>query len=203
VQIADEGSPLTCTMTASNPAGAGAPAASAPVVVAQPGTLHCPKPTGQLRGTTIGALALALTRSQARHRLTRYVVTHNNFDNFCLYGGWGIRVGYPSSTILGAIARDHLANLAGTVVLALTANPFYALEGVRPGMRLSAAARRLGIGRAFHIGLNYWYLTPGKANRGVLKVQGGIIQEVGIANKQLTQGNRATQRTFLASFTNV
>lgn len=202
VQIADEGSNLTCTVTASAPAGAGAPATSAPVVVAQPGTLHCPKPTGQLRGTTIGPLALALTRSQARHRLTRYVVTHNDFDNFCLYGGWGIRVGYPSSTILLAIARDHLANLAGTVVLALTANPFYALERVRPGTRLSAVAHRLGIGRAFHIGLNYWYLTPGKADRGVLKVRGGIIQEVGIANRQLTNGNRATQRTFLASFKN-
>ena len=91
VQIADEGSTLTCTVTASNPAGAGAGATSASVVVARPGTLHCPKPTGQLHGTTIGPLALALTRSQARHRLTRYVVTRNNFDNFCLYGGWGIR----------------------------------------------------------------------------------------------------------------
>jgi len=201
VQIGDEGSTITCTVTAANAAGAGVPAASAPVVVAQPGTLHCPKPTGHLLGTRIGPLALALTRSQARHRLTRYVVTHNNFDNFCLYGGWGIRVGYPSSTILRVIARERLANLAGTVVLALTANPFYALDGVRPGTPLSAVQNRLGVGRAFHIGLNYWYLTAGTDDRGVLKVRGGIIQEVGIANEQLTRGNRATQRTFLVSFT--
>ena len=200
VQIADEGGALTCTVTAANAAGAGAPATSAVVVVAQPGTLHCPRPTGRLGATTVGRLALGLTQSQARHRLTRFVVTHNHFDNFCLYGGWGIRVGYPVNQLLTALPRAQRARLAGRVVLALTANPYYALDGVRPGMSLTVAARRLRLGRAFPIGSNDWYLAAGTASRGVLKVRGGIVQEVGIADARLTGGSAASQHRFLASF---
>jgi hypothetical protein len=65
--------------------------------------------------------------------------------------------------------------VSGKIVLALTANPFYALSGVRPGMVLTAVAKHLGVGKAFHIGSNYWYLAPAGAARGVVKVRGGVI----------------------------
>ncbi|HWF74667.1 MAG TPA: hypothetical protein VG186_15060 [Solirubrobacteraceae bacterium] len=201
VLIADEGSTLTCTVVASNAAGAGAPATSIGVVVAMPGTLHCPKPTGSLGGVSVGPFALGFTRAHARHTLKRYQVTANNFDNFCLYGGWGIRVGYPSSRILGAISAGERARVSGKIVLALSANPYYALHGVRPGAVLTAVAKHLGVGKAFHIGSNYWYLAPAGSARGVVKVRGGVIQEVGLANKQLTAGSRTAQHAFLASFT--
>jgi hypothetical protein len=200
VQIADEGATLTCTVIASNAAGFGAPATSDGVVVAMAGTLRCPKPTGSLSGLSVGPLGLGFTRAHARHTLTRFQVTANDFDNFCLYGGWGIRVGYPSSTVLRSVAAGQRGRLSGRIVLALTANPYYALNGVRPGMLLSSVAKRLGVGKTFHIGSNFWYLAPDGGARGVLKVRGGVIQEVGLANKQLTAGNRASQHAFLASF---
>ena len=200
VAIADEGSTLTCTVTASNATGTGAPATSPGDVVAEPGTLHCPQPTGALSGGSVGPLTLGMTQATARHRLTRFVVTHNNFDNFCLYGGWGVRVGYPTARVLSLLPSSERSRLTGRVVLALTANPYYALDGVRPGMALSAVAQKLHVGPAFHIGSNYWYLAPGAVSRGVLKVRGGIIQEVGIANTQLTAGDAASQRRFLSSF---
>jgi hypothetical protein len=87
----------------------------------------------------------------------------------------------------------------GKVILALTANPFYALNGARPGMTLGSVAKRLHVGKAFHIGLNYWYVAPGAASNGILKVRGGVIQEVGIANRQLTSSRHAQGR-FLSSF---
>jgi hypothetical protein len=67
-------------------------------------------------------------------------------------------------------------------------------------MRVAAVARRLGARRPFQIGRNDWYVLAGAASRGVLKVRGGIIQEVGIASPQPTQG-RAAQRRLLTSFT--
>ena len=70
---------------------------------------------------------------------------------------------------------------------------------MRPGRRLAVVARRLRLGKTFHIGLNYWYIAPGHAANGVLKVRHGIIQEVGIANKRLTSGRKAQLR-FLTSF---
>jgi hypothetical protein len=46
--------------------------------------------------------------------------------------------------------------VTGRVVAALTANPRYALRGVQPGDRLRTAAKRLTVGRAYHVGRNIW-----------------------------------------------
>ena len=165
-----------------------------------PGTLRCPKPTGRLEGLTLGPLSLGWTRARARRTLRRFDVASNNMDNFCLFAGWGIRVGYPSAKLSSRLSPRKRASIAGRIVLALTANPYYALEGARPGIRLAAVARRLGVRRPFHIGSNDWYVIAGQTSDGVLKVRGGIIQEVGIASKQPSQG-RAAQRRLLTSFT--
>ena len=200
VQISDEAARLTCRVTASNSLGAGAPAARVAVLVAVKGTLKCPKPSGKLRGTSLGPLKLGMTRAAARRKLKRFGVTHNDFDNFCLYAGWGIRVGYPSTKLVKALPSSERGQISGRIVLALSANPFYALDGVRPGARLTAAVtRKLKLGADLQIGSNRWYIAPGKASNGVLKVRHGVIQEVGIANLQLT-GGRAAQQRFLTSF---
>ncbi len=41
-----------------------------------------------------------MTRGHARHVLKRFAVSHRRFDDFCLFAGWGIRVGYPSTKLL-------------------------------------------------------------------------------------------------------
>jgi hypothetical protein len=87
----------------------------------------------------------------------------------------------------------------GRIVIALTANPFYALDGARPGMRVAAVARRLKLGKRLHIGLNDWYIAPRPAANGVLKVRRDLIQEIGIIDKRLTRG-RTAQGRLLTSF---
>jgi hypothetical protein len=51
----------------------------------------------------------------------------------------------------------------------------------------------------FHIGLNFWYLAPNGASTAVLKARHGIVQEIGIADKALTQHRRA-RSALLKSF---
>jgi len=172
---------------------------TSPVPAPVLGTLGCPKPNGRLAGTTLGPLTLGLTRLHARQRLQRFTVTANGFDNFCLYGGSGIRVGYPSAKLLHTLTADQRTHMAKTIVIALTSNPYYQLDGTRPGTRLAGVQKRLRVPKAIHIGLNYWYITPGHAANGVLKVRHGVIQEIGIANKQLTDGRKAQQH-LLNSF---
>jgi hypothetical protein len=201
VQIADEGSGLTCTVTAANAAGPGLPSTSAPVISAQAGTLQCVRPRGKLGGTAVGPLALGFTRAQARRTLARYAVRGNGMDDFCLYGGWGIRAGYPSNGLLRGLGAAARRRVSGRIVLALTANPFYALDGVRPGTVLATVARRLRVSAGFRIGLNHWYLVPGTAARGVLKVRSGVIQEIGLADQRVIGAGRAAERRFLAGFT--
>lgn len=84
-------------------------------------------------------------------------------------------------------------------MLVLTANRRYRLRGVRPGSRLAPVARRLRVGRPFHVGRNDWYFVTRGAANGILKVRHGMIEEVGLADKALTTG-RARRRRFINSF---
>lgn len=119
-------------------------------------------------------------------------------DLYCLTPK-GIRVGYPSARLLRRLSRGERRRVQGRVVLALTANTHYALRGVRPGTPLRAARRHLDLGRPFHVRLNTWYLVANGPSRGVLEVRKGIVEEIGIANRQLTAG-RSAARAFLGSF---
>jgi len=198
VQAADQGHSITCTVTASEGTSSSS-ASSAAVLVPIVKVNACPKPSGRLVGTTLGPISLGVTQAKARRMLPRFDVRSYHTDNFCLSGGQGIRVGYASTRLLGATSRSKLARLNGRIVLALTANPYYALHGVRQGTRLVTAARRLKLGKAIHLGPNDWYVVPGATSNGVLKVRHGVVWELGIANKQLTTG-RASQLQLLRNF---
>jgi hypothetical protein len=195
VQIADEGSSLACRVAAFNGVGTGAPATSAAIVVAQPGTLTCAAPSGHLSATALGPIALGATRSRARHAITTFT-TFGSVDDFCLFGGWDIHAGYPSARLLRTVPRPARGRLTGRVVLALTVNPYYSLNGARPGMSVNSITGRLLIGKAIHLGHNYWYVVSGRKSNGVLRISGGVIQEVGIANRQLTSSHAAQKRFF-------
>jgi hypothetical protein len=143
-----------------------------------------------------------MTRTAARRTLPRFGVTHNDFDSFCLYAGWGIRVGYPSTGLLRSLPASERGAVTARIVLALTANLHYALDGVRPGAKLTKhLLRRLKLSEVFRIGLNDWYIGPGSSSHGVLKVRHDVVQEVGIASRRFT-ATRGPQRRFLNSFKN-
>ena len=93
-------------------------------------------------------------------------------DFFCLTP-IGIRVAYPSPPVLRALSRAARKRDRGKVVLALTSNRYYALHGVRPGARLARVSRRLHLGRGFHIGKNFWYVSKVGAPRAIVKVRHG------------------------------
>jgi hypothetical protein len=176
--------------------GAEAATPSPPTGSGGPG---CPRPTGHLQGGSLGPLQLGWARARARRRLPRYNVTYNHMDNFCLAGGWGIRVGYPSAKLTRDLSAKARRSMAGTIILALTANRYYALAGAHPRQRLGGLARRLHAGAPFHLGANFWYVVPGKRSDGLLKVRRGIIQEVGVISKALARF-RAAQLRLLRSF---
>ena len=155
--------------------------------------------TGQLTATTIGPVSLDATRSRERHLLPGYTARNFHTDNFCLYHGAGIRVGYASVRLLGSVAAaDHRA-VMGRTVLALTANPYYSLDGIRPGSALRAAKTKLKLKAGIRVGLNTWYLAVGRHASWVLKVRDGTIREIGTVNQALTR-SRAQQRALLSRF---
>ncbi len=187
----------------SPPAGggnAGGPGAGGHGGTFSHGGPRCPKPSGRILGQRVGPLRLGMKRTQARHKLRLFNVTYNQFDDFCLRGGWGIRAGYPSRVLQRQLSRRLRRLVRGRIVIALTANPFYSEAGVRPGQPILKLLRVLtGTPQVYTIGLNQWYVIPRPRAAWVLKVRHGVVQEVGLADKRLTRGSRAALR-FMTSF---
>jgi len=175
--------------------GAGNSLAPLPVSAA-PG---CPLATGRLSGDTLGLVHLGMTRALARRTYTRSSNHHTRYEDFFCLTPIGVRVGYASPKLLRTIPRSRRGPLSGRVVWVSTSNPDYTLRGVSPQATLAAARKHLKLGKPFRIGVNDWYLAPNGPSTGVLKVRHGIVEEIGIADKQLTKSRKA-DRAFLGSF---
>jgi hypothetical protein len=196
VQSADRGQSLRCTVTARNAAG-NASSTSAAVTIPVGGVQTCPRPSGRLSGARLGPVWLGEARRKARRQLPRFVAENRYTDNFCLSGGSGIKVGYARPG--RARSRGALAEARGNIVLALTANRYYALDGLRAGTRLANLRSRLRLGRFIRAGAYDWYVLPGATSNAVLKVRHGIVREIGIAYRGLT-ANRGAAARLLRKF---
>ena len=160
----------------------------------------CSAPTGRLTGNRLGPFTLGATRARTRKSLAPLAVQGGSeTDVLCLVGGSSIRVGYPTSALLRTLSSHDRRNVRGRVVLALTSSAYFAIGRVRPGVTLAQAKRSLRLGSALRIGPSAWYLVPNGPSRGVVEVRGGLVEEIGIANKRLTDGHGAAVR-FFSSF---
>jgi hypothetical protein len=138
----------------------------------------CAAPTGRLSGRGVGPVRLGMTRARVRRT----------------FAGKVTRAGAASDVLCLRSAGIRVAYLRGRAQGILTANRFYALKGVRPGTRLSRAARRLHLGREARIGGRTWYLIADGSNRGLLEARRGVIEAVGIAGRGATSTPARTRR---------
>jgi hypothetical protein len=160
----------------------------------------CGKATGRLSGTGLGKLRLRMKRGTARRIYPRWSTRGRRYMEFYCLTPNGIRAGYPARTFLLSLSRKLRRAVQNRVVLILTANRHYALRGVRPGTRLAKVRKRLKVGRPYRIGANTWYLTSNGASHGLIKVQHGVIEEIGIVDRELTSGGYRKTFRFLNSF---
>jgi hypothetical protein len=193
------GSTPTTTTSANVPPPETTTPPASPPVTSDSSAPPCPRPTGRLGGLSVGPLALGFTRAQARRTLTRFFVTRSGLDDFCLDGGRDIRAAYPTTRILAGAPKALRASLRSRVILAVTPNPFYSLDGAKPGDRVRTIAKRLHLEAAFRIDGSDWYVIPGELANGVLKAHAGVIAEVGLINRRLSD-NRVSQRHLLRAF---
>ena len=141
-----------------------------------------------------------MTRSRAHYLYRHHSDRGKQYEDFFCLTPIGVRVGYGSPKLLKILSkseRKHL--LKKRVVWSSTSNPYYSLDGVRPGESIAAAAITLHTEPPLHIGLNYWYLAREKSSTAVLKVRHGVVEEIGIGDRQLTKSVKS-QRIFMKSF---
>ena len=192
IQSGDEGLTLTCAVTASNTAGSSSPAISNGVPIPVPHVAKCPAATGKLSGTTLGLVHLGMSRTQARRVYTKSSNRGKQYQDFFCLTPIGVRVGYGSHKVPKKYANQ--------VTWASTSSAYYTVEGIRVGATVTAAGKVLKLTGPIKVGLNDWYLAPNGTSTAVLKVRGGLIEEIGIGDKQLTQNHKA-DLAFLESFT--
>ena len=183
VTAADSGHSLSVQVIASD-GTVDATAASQTVLALQVDIRGCTAPSGRLTARAIGTVRLGMTRAEARRLVASTQPLNSYTDNLCLAGGYGIRVGYGNATMLGHGELER--SLSSRIVFATTANPYYALDGVRPGVTVASVARRLHLTRQIRIGPNVWYVIPGRRFNHVLKTRHGVVQEIGNLNRALT-----------------
>jgi len=146
----------------------------------------------------LGLLRLGMARAQALHAFAHSSNRGKKYEDFFCLTPSGVRVGIASPKLVKTLPKSE-RKLAGTVIWASTSSFYYSIHGIRCGATVAAAGKLVKLTGPFHIGLNYWYLAPNGASTAVFKVRGRIIEEIGIADKQLTRGHKA-QVAFLTSF---
>jgi hypothetical protein len=159
---------------------------------------RCQLASGRLHGGTVGPLFLGMTRARARQRITHYASHGRAHEDFFCLRPKGIRAGYGYRQLLRGLPRAQRRRLSGRIVFISTAARRYRLGGVRPGMAVAAARRRLHLSGRMKLGYNLWYLAANGSSRGVLKTRHGRVLEVGVANRALTSDRAREKRLLLA-----
>jgi Secretory lipase len=149
---------------------------------------RCPRSSGRVRGDALGRLRLGMTRSQARRAYSKSCPRPAR-----------VRVGYASQALLRTVPVPERRHLRARVIWASTSNSFFSLRGIHPGTSIATAADRLKLAPPYRVGPNRWYLVANGDCTGVLHVRHGIVEEIGIALKRLTDHHGAALK-LLKSF---
>jgi hypothetical protein len=177
----DEGSRLTCTVIAVGLTDNGRPATTAALKVRIPHIAGCPPATGSSSGVRLGLASLGATPSAVRKAYARSKDARSaDTDTFCLTP-YGVTVGYPTAALLKTLSHSASNSLKRTVVWITTGNPRYSINGVRAGVPLSVAIKRLALGRPLKAGKHSWFVAPGGGTEYLVRAPGGVVQEIGIA----------------------
>jgi len=99
----------------------------------------------------------------------------------------------------GSAAINPSAPPQPRIELALTANPAYALLGLRPGGSVTDARWWLKRRRPLHLGETWWYFVGVWHVTDVVAIRRGVVMQVGIATRALTR-SRAERRTLIERF---
>jgi hypothetical protein len=194
----DEGTTIYCVITGTDSAGT-ANATSNSLQIPIPKKATCPAATGKMTGSEIGDVHLGMSRSALEKLFAKYSPRGRKFEDFFCLTPIGIRVGYASTVLRETLNGHERTKINKLVVWASTSNPYYSIDGVRPGQSIASASKKLDTTAPFHIGKNYWYLARKSSYTVVLKVRHGTVEEIGVADNFLTT-TRHDESVLMHSF---
>ncbi len=132
----------------------------------------CPRTTGTAGSSHIGPVTLGMNRASVRRAVGSAArASGRRYQRFCSSTA-ALEVGFSSS---------------GRAAWLLSANPAYAVRGVRTGMSLSSARRELRLGRASIVDGASWYVV----GSDLFEVRRGRVAQVGVAARSLVRTSRS------------
>jgi Zinc carboxypeptidase len=157
---------------------------------------NCDTPTGRISGRKLDRVNLGGDRE--RH-LKAYKIAQKSgrtgIDRFCLSDGKRVRAGYSTARFRSKLGRAGRRYGRNKALLELTTSRSFRFKGLRVGASARKVQRRLHT-RAIRIGKNHWYVVRAKRARGVFKVQGGKLREIGLVNKRFASNRKKAHRTL-------
>ena len=187
IQKLDQGSRMSCQVTATNPAGHGS-ALSPRRHITIPFVKGCPQATGKIEGTTLGLVHLGVSAASVRH-VYRFSVHKSaaHAEYFC-FSPAGTYVGYASSGLIHAL--DLSPRLHGDVVWTTSGNPRYEISGIRVGATLKAVKHAVRHGSLYRLGGVDWYVAANKAATVLVQLRSDLVVQVGIAVRAASDSSK-------------
>jgi Zinc carboxypeptidase len=156
----------------------------------------CDTPTGRLAGRRLDRVRLGGDRE--RH-LKAYRIaqkgTRRGIDRFCLSDGKRVRAGYSTKRFRSKLGRAGRRYARNRALIELTTSRAFAFKGLRVGASAGRVRFRLG-GTPIAIGSNRWYVVRTKRAKGVFRVNGGKLREIGLVNKRFASSRSKARRTL-------
>jgi len=179
----DRGSRLACGVTGYNGRDASKPAVSPSMSVRLKPRVGCPAPVGKLTTAGLGPMQLDETLGEAKLSLPSSTFKRGvDLERFCLSPA-GVTVGFPDPALAALLKGTPGRN---QLVWELTGNPHYSYRGIAPGIALSTAQQILTGGTTVPQGATTYYLVPTRVSTIVLAARGGVVEQLGIADRRVT-----------------
>jgi hypothetical protein len=155
----------------------------------------CLNNRGGVKGKRLGPARLGRTRKRQRRVLKgKRLRSRRGIDSYCVSAGGTFRIGYPRPKLRRGLGRALSRRVRNRAVLALTDSRRFKVSRVRPGMGVKKARKRLRRERRFKVGRNVWFVAPSRKAHLLVKVRGGRVREVGIGDRRLNRGRKASRR---------
>ena len=173
----DEGSSLSCAVTASNEFGVSPTVRTGAVRVPIAPTKGCPSVTGSVSATGLGPILLGEQRAAVRARLrTSSRTTANGVDAFCLTPA-PVRVGYGPAPRKGSFKLPAAAAPSAWII---SSAPYYTYDGLGPGSKLRRVMSRLRHGLSTTSAGQDLYGVERAGAMIVFGARHGLVDEIGV-----------------------
>ena len=174
-------------------------AACAEVAAAAIERRDCLPVKGGVRPRALGSARLGRAQKRQRRALGgKRLKSVRGIDRYCVRGGGGMRIGYPTKRLVSKISKRSRKRIRRKAILVVTSSKRFQISRVRVGTRVKLLRRRLRGERRLRVGRNVWFTVRGKKSRLLFSTRGGRVRQLGLGDKALTSTRPGTARFLRA-----